>query len=75
MMMGSWREAGAPRSFFRMEKPSSPGSMTSRMTSSGSAIRMACQKASGVSNERTSYPLDCKAYCSSSRMEASSSTM
>ena len=75
MMMGSWRRAGVPRSFFRIEKPSSPGSITSRITSSGSVIRMACQKASGSSNDLTSYPLDWSAYCSSSRMDASSSTI
>lgn len=75
MMMGSRRRAGVLRSFFRMEKPSSPGSITSRMTSSGSAVRMACQKGSEVSKLCTSYPLDCSAYCSSSRMAASSSTM
>ena len=69
------RRAGVLRSFFRMEKPSSPGSITSRMTSSGSAVRMACQKGSEVSKLCTSYPLDCSAYCSSSRMAASSSTM
>ena len=56
MMMGRRRRAGVLRSFFRMEKPSSPGSITSRMTSSGSAVRMACQKGSEVSAPSGSLP-------------------
>ena len=46
MMMGRRRREGAARSFFRMEKPSSPGSITSRMTSSGGVVWTACQNGS-----------------------------
>ena len=61
MMTGRFRVAAPRRSFFRISSPSSPGSMTSRMTSSAGAFLSAAKSAAPLSQPSASKPVERRA--------------
>ena len=65
--------AGLARSFFKMDRPSSSGSIISSSTRLGVSRSMAAQNSPGLPKPTASKPVEFMVYTTSSRMLLSSS--
>src|SRR3954469_20849427 len=74
MMIGRFCVRSAPRSRLASETPDSPGSIQSRITRSGSSLRMAASASSALEARTTWCPACCRLIASNSWICGSSST-